>query len=192
MPLTSRAMINGQVVEEPKRRAWPALGLRATWPIGLVLLALGGLGWLSGARFTAVGVPSGLNTIFGGLFAVQLGVPIPAGWWLVGATAVCGAFFSRVEVAHRPVRYQRGAEAGARGRWQLAPASHWLAWLLVIAIDVASTFVGVTELTKAPAGVWPIFLEVARSREYNGLASLVLTFAPEWAIIAGWALVWKR
>jgi hypothetical protein len=196
----TKELRDGQVVEEAESGLLAALrsivGLRATWPIGVTLLALGAAGWLAGARFTAVGVPRGANQVFAALFGIDLGIPIPTREGLLIATLIAGVFFSRVEVAHRPFRYKRGKADGegkrARGRWVLAPASHWLAWLLIIAIDIASTFVGIAALTLAPQGVWPIFLEIAASRDYNGIASTVLTFAPEWALIAGWVLAWQR
>ena len=175
------------------------VGLGPLWPLGLVLVVAGALGWVAGARFTAEGWPRGITMIVAALFSFDLGLQVPRGRQLLGAALAFGLFYSWVEVRLRPFRYVRPkAEDGqpaARGHWHIAPPAHWVAWLIVVATDVGTTFVGVAALVllaEAGAEVWPIFLEIAASRDLNGAASLVLTFAPELSIMAGWRLLWTR
>lgn len=166
-PVRSEPLENGKPVA---RRA--ASG--GEWAIGIVLIVFGLFGWLTGARYTLFGWVAGVN-LFLNWIGLPLSVPQPAGWWILTMIPIA-LVYSRVEMqvwkAHR--------------RHGQALALFVVGWLLIVATDVGTTYLGV----RAPQpGAWPITLTIANSAGLAFVWAAVLTFVSDWLIIGGWKLL---
>lgn len=149
----------------------------SAWAVGLVVLAFGFGGWLAGGKYTVEGWIVWLNW-----FLVWVGfpfrVPPVAGWGLLIILPVA-LVYSRVEVAHRPV-WRSG------GQWHFAEPIFWIAWLLIVGTDVGSTYAGV----RSPSpDAFLVTRQVAAVPWLSVVWAVLLTFSPEWLIIAGLKLL---
>lgn len=148
---------------------------QSDWALGLTLLAFGGLAWLGSAKYTLIGWIVGLNTTLAWL-GLPLRVPEVAGWFVLLAVPL-GVVYSRVET-----RVWRG------GGGLMRSPLFWLGWVVIVATDVGSTYLGVR---TPPADAWPITMQIASSQGVAFVLSLLLTFIPEWMLI-GAKLFLKR
>jgi hypothetical protein len=135
------------------------------WAIAAALFIFGAIGWLMGARYTLEGWIVGLN-IFVSWLGLPLTVPRVAGWFVL-LCVPAGFIYSRVEVAAWQARYRKVAH-------------FWVAWLLIVASDVGSTFLGVR---YPPESAAPLALQVAAVPGIAFAWSVVLTFLPEWLMM---------
>lgn len=146
------------------------------WAIGAALIIFGLLGWLSGARYTLFGWVIGLN-----LFLVWLGlpitVPVPTGWWILAMVPI-GLVYSRVEMQVWKAHKRHGQ----------ALALFVVGWLLIVATDVGSTYLGVR---TPPTDAWPITQSIAASAFFAFAWAALLTFVSDWLILGGWRLLRK-
>ncbi len=152
--------------------------------LGAALLLFGSIGWVMGAKFSVIGW-HGWISAFVRWVGVPLSLPPIVGWaWLV--LVPVGLLYSRVEVKRRPL-WRAG------GRWQTAPAIHWIGWALIVGTDVGSTFAGGQHVD---AGVWgalsAAMLQIAARPPLLIAWSVTLTFLPELLILAGVALLKRR
>lgn len=153
----------------------------ATAELGLTLIAFGLVMWVAGARFTVDGARIGLN-----LLLSWLGVPTqiaPLRWeTLLFLIALVGWVCSRVEVKNFPVRR-------VGGKLLFIGAAGLIGWGLTSATDLGTTVLGVLNPGPRP---WPIVQWVAVTPWATALVSVVLTFLPEWMIVAGWWMLRGR
>lgn len=154
---------------KPTVRQSPNPGM---WALAIALLVFGIIGWLAGGKYTVEGWVVALN-MFARWIGVTQQLPMPRGWWLVGAVALAGVVYSRVETQALHKRAQR-------------LPSFWVGWALIVLTDVGSTLLGV--LNPAPNAA-PILLQLAQIIPLAILWSLLLTFIPEWLIISAWTML---
>lgn len=144
------------------------------WAVGSALIIFGLFGWLTGARYTLLGWVTGLN-----MFLTWLGlpasVPTPTGWWILAMIPI-GLIYSRVEMQIWKAHKRHGQ----------ALALFIVSWLLIVATDVGSTYLGVR---TPPVDAWQITRTIAASGGLAFLWAAVLTFASDWLIIGGWKLI---
>jgi hypothetical protein len=151
----------------PAQEAQKAPKTQSEWALGIALLAFGGLAWLGSAKYTLIGWIVGLNTALAWL-GLPLRVPPVAGWFILLAVPL-GVVYSRVET-----RVWRG------GRGLMRSPLFWLGWVVIVATDVGSTYLGVR---TPPPDAWPITIQIASSGWVAFVVSLSLTFIPEWMLI---------
>ena len=157
-------------------------GRSAPWrAAGLVALSGGAVFWLTGARYTTLGGRRALM-LLADVFGVALNLPLPVGWALLGLTVLVGALVSLTEFGARPRRSFFSASL-------VSGLVLLLIWLLVIAADIASTYIGVTALTGADS--WPLTRWLASTVWAAGTWSAFLTFVPELLIIGGIRWFWR-
>lgn len=133
---------------------------RVPWYYGAALLLFGVPFWPVSAWFLA----SGWIEIVNGVLAfvhVPAAIPALSGWLGLGAAVLVGATYSRVELAP-PLRSHP---------WRVA-ALLWLAWAAVMLSDVGATYRGLSR--ESLVGI---------------VLALVLTFAPDQAIMRGWRII---
>ena len=160
----------------PVRRTEPATSAPAQtaapkssneWALGVALMVFGGALWIASAKYTLLGWVVGLNTALAWL-GLPLRVPAPVSYAILLAVPL-GVIYSRVET-----RVWQGSRTIFR-----APL-FWLGWIVIVATDVGSTYLGV----RTPAAdAWPITIQIASSALVSFVVSLVLTFIPEWMIL---------
>lgn len=141
-------------------------GLRAG---GAMLVLLGALLWLAGARYTLAGWHVGINW-----FLAWLGLPVrlpPIVGYGVLLAAPIGVIYSLIEL-RRPW-HVRAPD------WQ-ALTLYAIIWLIVVISDGGSTFLGVKQ-----GGAWTVAKQVAASDFISAIWALILTFVPEWFMIGG-------
>ena len=147
---------------------------RSNWPLGLALLIAGGVGWLSGARYTLLGWGIGANLFFAWL-GLPVTIPTPTGWWILLLIPV-GIAYSWGERRIFRVRTAKRADMP-----QIV-----IGWLLIVITDVFTTYLGV----RAPAAdAWAITQMVGASVGLALLWACILTFVSDWMIDAGWKLL---
>ena len=157
-------------------------GRSAPWrAVGLVALVVGLVLWLIGARYTTLGGARGIG-LLAGVFGLDIVVPLPTGWSLLGLTVLVGALVSLTEFGARPRRSFFSASL-------VSGLVLLLIWLLVIAADIASTYIGVTALTGVDS--WPLTRWLASTVWAAGTWSAFLTFVPELLIIGGIRWFWR-
>lgn len=139
---------------------------------GLLALVFGLAFWAVGGKYTLDGWIVGLNVLLGFL-QVPARIPRAVEWWVLLFIPLALAY-SWVEVMARP---GRPTSRGWR-RWLVA----FLLWLIVIATDVGSTFIGVQNPGIRP---WLVSTWLAETDIAGGLWSIVLTFFPEALILYG-------
>lgn len=144
------------------------------WAIGAALITFGMLGWLTGARYTLLGWVIGLN-----LFLTWLGIPVqvptPVGWWILAMVPIA-LVYSRVEMQVWKAHKRHGQSL----------ALFIIGWLLIVATDVGTTYIGVR---TPPQDAWPVTLTIAASAPLAFAWAAILTFVSDWLIIGGWRLV---
>jgi hypothetical protein len=140
---------------------------------GFVLLAIGVIAWLGGAKFTTDGAVKGIN-FFSDWFGAPIHVPTVSGWWL-WSIVIVGFFFSRVEIKRTPFR-QVGDALVFTGVGML------LSWLFISGVDFITTYIGLADVT---AESWQIHRQLAGNQPALVLSSVLLTYAPEFMILAG-------
>ncbi len=159
----SEPLVNGKPIEKQPLIARSGSG----WAIGVALMVFGLLGWIAGAKYTLDGWIVALN-----FFLSWLGLPVilpnVTGWFVLGC-AVIGLVYSRVEMAIWQQRNRR-------------IVVFWVAWFLVVATDVGSTFLGVR---YPPPGAGALALQVAAVPVVSFAWSVILTFIPEWLMMGG-------
>jgi hypothetical protein len=170
---TEERIIFGMVVNVP------AYG--SSWEVGSVLILLGFLLWLGGARFTTIGVIDGFNWT-SDLFGAMVHLPALSGAMLISIPAV-GAFFSRVEIKKPPIYLESRQEKGENVRvWVFAGSAVLLSWLVISGIDLATTYYGMGQVTDES---WPIHRAIASNVWSLGGTSVLMTYAPEFILMAG-------
>jgi hypothetical protein len=163
--VTSKPLDNGQIKQ---RQPLGASG----WAIAVALFIFGAIGWVMGAKYTLDGWVIGVNMLLAWL-GLPLAIPQVVGWFALLAVPA-GFVYSRVEVAAWQARYRKVAQ-------------FWFAWLLIVATDVGTTFIGVVYA----GGDSPLATQVAAVPIVAFAWAVVLTFIPEWAII-GAVKIFKR
>lgn len=159
----SEPLDDGQPI--PKR---PITG--GDWAIGVALLIFGGIGWLTGARYTLVGWVAGLNIFFSWL-GLPVTIPVPAGWWMLTMIPIA-VIYSRVEMQVWKAHRRRGQSL----------ALFIMGWLLIVATDVGTTYLGV----RSPnPDAWPITQTIAASAGLAFAWAAILTFVSDWLILGG-------
>lgn len=141
----------------------------ATRLAGLALIVFGLLQWLPAARFTVDGWIA-IGNILLQWFGFAERVTPPGGWWLLALTMAVGLIYSRVETS--PARTLAGL----------------IAWVFVLATDVASTFLG---FRAVPPDAWRIWQELAASGQASTVVAFYATIVPDWMILAGIALLFR-
>lgn len=163
---------NTTVKSEPLVNGKPVVKAKAggEWAVGIVLIVFGFIGWATGARYTLFGWVVGLNLFFAWL-GLPLAIPTPTGWGILIAIPI-GVIYSRVEMQIWKAHRRRGQ----------ALALFVVGWLLIVATDVGSTYLGV----RSPQPeAWPITLTIAASAGLAFAWAALLTFASDWLIIGG-------
>jgi hypothetical protein len=133
-------------------------------------LTFGLVFWLVGARYTLDGWVVGLNTLLGFL-QLPVRIPLPTGWWILLCVPL-GMAYSWVEFKARPGR-------PGRPTWRTWMVG-MLLWMIVIATDVGSTYLGIQNPGLRP---WPVSVWLVATPWAGGLWALILTFWPELLII---------
>lgn len=144
------------------------------YALAIVLLVFGSIGWIAGGKYTVEGWIVALN-MFGRWVGVTQQLPVPRGWWLVGAVVVSSLVYSRVEL----LAWRKNA--------QRLP-QFWIGWVLIVLTDVGSTLLGIL---NPPANAAPVFLQLAAMPAVAVLWALVLTAAPEYLILGAWRILRK-
>lgn len=191
MTVRSKELVNGKVVEgDDERGELRARVQTLSTPriaAGVMLLAFGAPLWLGGAQYTFDGWPIGINVVLGWLrLPATVRVPIPplpdSLWYvrLIGMI-VLGLLYSRLET-RLPVDRMKKKRVGA-------VLMLWFALAIAILTDAGSTFFGVR---NPPPDAWPITRWVAGELRATIGWSLFLTFVPDWMIIIGWRLLFRR
>lgn len=150
---------------------------RANLAAGALGLAFGGTGWALGGKYTLDGWVVGLNLLLGHLH-IPTRAPMPDGWWILLFVPL-GLGYSWVELRAAPTNPRQIADLD---RWLVAAAL----WLITIATDAGSTFVGVQTLGPRP---WDVSIWLANTTWAAVLWALVLTFAPEALMLYAWGLL---
>jgi hypothetical protein len=144
------------------------------WTVGIALIIFGVIGWLSGAKYTLFGWVVGLNLFFAWL-GLPLTIPTPTGWWVLAMVPI-GYVYSRVEMQVWKAHTRRGQSL----------VLFAMSWLLIVATDVGTTYLGVR--TPQP-DAWPITQTIAASAGMAFIWAAILTFVSDWLIIGGWKLI---
>jgi hypothetical protein len=192
MPVQSQELVNGQL--PPQRRTVDAggwiRGVSARFAGGLGLIAFGLSLWVPAARFTADGWVAWLNGLAGWLTIAER-VPRLGGWGLVVVALIVGGAYSVVEIIWQPLQitWFEDAQGRRRTRWVVLPLAIWVLWLLATATDIGTTYVG---LLLPPPDALPAWRDLARSQDACAVLAVVLTFAPNWLILAGIQLLLGR
>jgi hypothetical protein len=160
----TRHPVQSAPLTDGKPAARPAGG--GMWPLGIVLLVFGALGWIAGGKYTVEGWVVALN-MFGRWVGVTQQVPLPRGWWLVAAVILSGLVYSRVEL----LAWRKNAQRMPQ---------FWIGWVLIVLTDVGSTLLGVL---NPQADAAPVFLQLAAMPAIAVVWALVLTAAPEYLIL---------
>ena len=165
-PVRSEPLANGKAIARAKSGG--------DWAVGTALIVFGLIGWLSGAKYTLFGWVVGLNLFFTWL-GLPISIPAPTGWWILTMVPI-GIVYSWVEAqvwnAHK--RHGQALVLFAMG------------WLLIVATDVGTTYLGVR---TPPADAWPITLTIAGSVGLAFIWAAILTFVSDWLIIGGVKLI---
>ena len=164
------------VRSEPLKDGKPVVRARTggDWAVGCALIVFGLIGWLSGAKYTLFGWVVGANLFFAWL-GLPLEVPAPSGWWILTMIPI-GVIYSWVEAQVWRAHKRRGQ----------ALALFAIGWLLIVATDVGSTYLGVR---TPPADAWPITLTIAASAFMAFVWAAILTFVSDWLILGGAKLI---
>ena len=171
MAVTSKNLdANGRVIEEEDDEPPRPRGSLAA---ALALFMFGALGWAAGGKYTTEGWIIWLN-LFLGWLGIPARVPTLQGAGFILA-ALLAYVYSEVEVRHRPVRRVGKSR-------QVSPLPIIVLWLLIVGTDAGSTFQGVSSPAR---DAWTLTKEVAGQPLLAGTWSLILTFGPEWLILAG-------
>lgn len=141
------------------------------WAIGVALIIFGSIGWLTGARYTLFGWVAGLN-LFLSWLGLPVAVPVPSGWWILAMVPI-GLVYSRVEMQVWKAHKRHGS----------ALALFVIGWLLIVATDVGTTYLGVR--MQPPADAWPITQSIATSAFLAFVWAAILTFVSDWLILGG-------
>ncbi len=149
--------------------------------LGIALLVFGVPMWLAGARYTVDGTRIAVNLLLAWL-GVPYALPTPAWYGMLLLIAVVGWVCSRVEVHSFPIRR-------IGGTLRFIGIAGFIGWALVGAADLGTTVLGV--ITPAP-DAWPITRWIAATPAATAVVSAVLTFLPEWLILAGWWMLRGR
>jgi hypothetical protein len=154
---------------------------------GLMLITFGLPLWLGGAQYTFDGWPIGLNCVLAWLHlpgSIRIPIlPLSDRLWYVRLIGmiVLGLIYSRIET-RRPVERLRRKRV----------ATFLLLWFIfgvAIFTDAGSTFVGV----RSPApDAWDITKWIAREIYAAAAWAIFLTFVPDWMLIVGWRLLFRR
>ncbi len=173
-PVEARDDLKDGKVTSPADRASELAQAGAWRAVGLVALLAGAVFWLIGARYTTLGLPDVLASIFG-LFRIAVRLALPSGWPFLGLTVAIGAIISAAEFGCYP-RRSFFARSLALGAVLLA------IWLLANGLDLASTYTGVTtpEYDSGNVALW-----VAATPWAAGLWTAFLTYCPELFILGG-------
>lgn len=166
-PVRSEPLSNGKPVAKAPRGG-------GMWPLAIVLLVFGALGWLAGGKYTVEGWVVALN-MFARWVGVTQQLPVPRGWWLVGAVILSGLVYSRVEL----LAWRKNA--------QRLP-QFWIGWALIVLTDLGSTLLGVLNPQQDAA---PVFHQLAAALPVAILWAVILTAAPEYLILGAWRLFRK-
>lgn len=165
-PVRSEPLTNGKPIA---RRAGGG-----DWAVGAALVIFGLIGWLTGARYTLFGWVTGVNLFFNWI-GLPLAVPKPSGWAILAMVPIA-LVYSRVEMQIWQAHKRHGQ----------ALALFAVGWLLIVATDVGTTYLGV----RAPSpDAWPITQSIAASTFIAFGWAAVLTFVSDWLIIGGWKLL---
>jgi hypothetical protein len=167
-PVRSEPLVNGKPVVKAPRKGG------SEWAVGTALIIFGSIGWMTGSRYTLFGWVTGLNMFFAWL-GLPLMVPMPIGWWILTMIPI-GLVYSRVEMQVWKAHKRRGQSL----------ALFAVSWLLIVATDVGTTYLGVR---MPPADAWPITQSIAASTGWAFLWATILTFASDWLIIGGVKLI---
>lgn len=181
MAVHSKPLVNGRPVEESKQKERKDRIPRVA--AGLLLLAFGAPLWSSGARFTFDGWVLAINWFLAWI-DIPVQIPaIPSSLWYLRILLIVaiGLAYSAVEI-HPP------AEALSQKRAALVIVL-WLLFAIVIGSDIGSTFIGVRH--PAPDS-WSLTVWIANNVFAASVWSAFLTFVPDWMIIIGWRLLFKR
>ena len=171
-PVRSEPLVNGKPVE--KKSLIASGGGNGNWAVGIALLIFGVLGWLAGAKYTLFGWVAGANLFFAWI-GFPVVIPVPVGWWVLAMVPI-GVVYSRVEMLIWKAHKRHGQ----------ALVLFIIGWLLVVATDVGTTYLGV----RSPApDSWPITKTIAASAFMAFVWSAVLTFVSDWLIIGGTKLL---
>lgn len=164
---------------EELQRDLPKAHALNDWPIGVAALCFGLPFWFAGAKLTTDGWIVWLNA-FAHWLGLTAAIPPVAGSGLLCAFAI-GLLYSKVEVKHRPFKFEKRKP-------KFAPLLHWVVWCAIIATDIASTYTGL----RTPISDQTFLATIAQSFELTLTASVLVTFAPEWLITAGYVILRKR
>lgn len=154
--------------EPLKKESRPRTG--SDWAVGIALIVFGGIGWLSGAKYTLFGWVVGLNMFFAWL-GLPITLPTPAGWWILAMVPI-GVIYSWVEAQVWRAHKRRGQ----------ALALFAVGWLLIVVTDVGTTYLGVR---TPPPDAWPITQTIAASAGMAFIWASILTFVSDWLMLGG-------
>jgi hypothetical protein len=147
---------------------------------GALGLAFGLGGWALAGKYTLDGWIVGLNLLLGHLH-IPARVPLADGWWVLLFVPLALGY-SWVELRATPTNPREIVDLD---RWFVAAAL----WLITIATDAGSTFVGVQTLGPRP---WDLSIWLANTTWAAVLWALILTFAPEALMLYAWRLLTGR
>jgi hypothetical protein len=140
----------------------------------MTLIVFGAIGWLTGARYTLIGWVMGLNLFFAWM-GLPIAIPTPARWGMLAMIPIA-VIYSRVEMQVWKAHKRHGQSL----------ALFIVGWLLIVATDVGSTYLGV----RSPqTGAWPITQTIAASAGLSFAWATVLTFVSDWCILGGYKLL---
>lgn len=166
-PIESNKPVEG--VQFPRSgHAMPMAGVLiglALWPIG-ARYTIDGILWIANFILTFVRVP--------------YQIPLPPVWQMYLLLAPICLICSGVE--WRAPLFKRA------GRWEFASADTIIIWLVIVVLDVGTTYAGIRNPGR---DAWPIMQELAASLVLSGILSAILTFGPEWLMREGWRKLWR-
>lgn len=136
-------------------------------------LVIGTVVWVIGARFTIDGVIWVANWLLGFVRAPTR-IPLPLAWQVYLALAPVPLLFSVVEWRNSP-RQRRGD----RVVW--LPVSLIWVWIIVSAMDLTTTFLGLGTNQQPASDLARWFVTTTWAK---GIATAFLTFWPEWLVKA--------
>lgn len=156
---------------------------------GLLLLAFGLSLWVPAARFTADGWVAWINGIAAWFGGAPL-IPRLSGGVLVIVAGVVGVIYSVTEIIWQPVQVKLTTHEGKRqARWIVFPLAIWVLWFLSTATDIGTTYAG---LLLPPADAAQAWKDLAKNQDACALLAIVLTFGPNWLILAGIHMLFGR
>jgi hypothetical protein len=138
----------------------------------LIGLLIGAVVWIFGARYTVDGLILGSNTI---LSFLTIPLHIAPRWEYYLYLAPLPILFSAVEWTCSPF-----------GRNRVTHGGLIMAWVVVVAIDTASTLIGLASATTPAFIVW-----IVSSITGIVILSIVLTFGPELMMKSCGGLLWR-